>query len=122
MTAASLAGGYGLMATMLTLETTDDGDVVVGLGARWCRQCVGAACQLWRLVEEFPPLRCRVVALFALGNLDFAFALVSFSPWCLGVACGVRRIGLGMRALLGSTVDACSAGGFGRISVFSTLR
>ena len=31
-------------------------------------------------------------ALFAPGNLDFAFALVSFSPSCLGVASGVRRI------------------------------
>ena len=31
-------------------------------------------------MEEFPVLRCCVVALFALGNLDFAFALVSFSP------------------------------------------
>ena len=51
-------------------------------------------------MEEFPFLRCRVVALFALGNLDFAFALVSFSPWCFCVACGVRLIGFGMRALL----------------------
>ena len=73
--------------------TTDDGDVVAGLGARWCRLCVGAACQSWRLMEEFPLPRCRVVALFALGNLDSAFALVSSSPWCMGVACGVRRIG-----------------------------
>ena len=31
-------------------------------------------------------------ALFATGNLDFAFALVSFNPSCLGVASGVRRI------------------------------
>ena len=35
---------------------------------------------------------------------------------CLGVACGVRRI-FGTGALLGSTVDTCSTGGFGRISL-----
>ena len=45
--------------------------------------CLGAACQLWKLLGEFPGLRGRLVALFALGNLDFAFALVSFSP-CSG--------------------------------------
>ena len=44
-------------------------------------------------MEELPIQRCRGVALFALGNQDFAFALVYFSPWCMGVACGVRRIG-----------------------------
>ena len=64
----------------------------VAWSSRWCRLCAGAACQSLRLVEEFPVLRCRVVALFALGNLDFAFALVSFSPWCVGVACGVQRM------------------------------
>ena len=69
---------------------TDDGIVVLGLGGGGEeRLCAGT----WKS--------------------DFAFALVSFSPWCLGVACGVRRIGFGMRALLGST---------GRISVFSALR
>ena len=82
----------------------------------------GAACQSWRLLEEFSLLRCLLVALFAIGNLDFAFALVYFSPWCMGVACGVRRIGFGTRALLGLTVDTCSLRGFGRISSFSTLR
>ena len=66
--------------------------VVVGLGAWWCRLCLGAAGQLWRLLEEFPVLRGRLVALFALGYLDFAFALVSFSLRCLGVAFGVRCI------------------------------
>ena len=47
-----------------------------------------AACQSRRLLEEFPLLRCLLVALFALGNLYFAFALVSFSPsgvWVLPV-------------------------------------
>ena len=61
------------------------------------------------------------VALFALGNLDFAFALVSFSPsgvWVLPV----EYVVFGTRALLDSTVDTCSMGGFGRISAFSALR
>ena len=70
------------MATMSTMATTNDGDVVVGLGAWWCRLCFGAACQLWRPLEEFPVLRGRLVAPF--GYLDFAFALVSFSS-CSGV-------------------------------------
>ena len=49
------------------------------------------------------------VALFALGNLDFAFALVSFSPcpvfgYCLwSTAYGFS----GTLALLGSTVNSC---------------
>ena len=57
------------------------------------------------------------VALFALGNRDF----VSFIPsgvWVLLVECVV----VGTRALLGSTVDTCSMGGFGRISAFSKSR
>ena len=39
--------------------------VVVGVGwgaaalSRWCRLCQGAACQSWRLLEEFPLPRCR---------------------------------------------------------------
>ena len=48
-------------------------------------------------MEEFLVLRCHVVALFALGNLCFAFALVSFSPWCMGVACGVQRVDFSRR-------------------------
>ena len=89
---SSLAGGCGLTATTSILVTTDDGDVVVGLGAWWRRLCVGAAGQPWRLSEEFPLLRGRLVALIALGNLDFAFALVVLIL-VNGVACGVRRIG-----------------------------
>ena len=58
------------------------------------------------------------VALFALGNLDFAFALISFSPsgvWVLPV----EYVVFGTRALLGSTVDSCSTGGFGtNFSIF----
>ena len=64
-----------------------------------------------------------VVALFALGNLDFAFALVSFSPLVFGCCLWSTSYWFfGTRALLGSTVDTCSMGGFGRISSFSTLR
>ena len=51
--------------------------------SRWCRLCL-AACQSWRLLEEFHLLRA-FVALFAPGNLDFAFALLSFSPSCVWV-------------------------------------
>ena len=72
--------------------------------------CLGAAGQLWRLFEKFPVLRGRLVALFALGNLDFAFPLVSFSlcsgEWVLPVEYSVWIFGT--RALLGSTVDTCS--------------
>ena len=82
---ASILAGGGEMSSMSTLATTDD--VVVGLGAWWCRLCLGAACQLWRLLEEFPVLRGRLVALFAFGNLDIAFALVSLcsGEWVLPV-------------------------------------
>ena len=53
--ATNLAGGCE-MATMSTLERTDNGDVVVGLGAWWCRLCVGAreltmVTWLWVLVR-----------------------------------------------------------------------
>ena len=51
------------MASTSTLATTDYGDVVVGLGSWWRKLCLGAAGQLWRLLEEFPVLRgrCRAV-------------------------------------------------------------
>ena len=90
--------------------------VVVGVGwgaaalSCWCRLCHKAACQLWRLLEEFPVLRGRLVALFALGNLDIAFALVSFSSSGVSVLL-VEYVVFGTRALLGSTVDTCSTGG-----------
>ena len=44
----------------------------VAWSSRWCRLCTGAACQSWRLLEEFPVLRCCLVAVFALGNLDIS--------------------------------------------------
>ena len=40
---------------------------VAGAAAGACRLCLGAACQSWRLMEEFPVLRGRLVAQFALG-------------------------------------------------------
>ena len=39
----------------------------VAWSSRWCRLCTGAACQSWRLVEEFPVLCGRLVAQFSLG-------------------------------------------------------
>ena len=74
--------------------------------------------------EESPLPRClprRAVRTWKTGH--FSFALESFRPsgvWVLPV--GVRRIGFfGTRAVLGTTVDTCSTGGFGRISSFSAL-
>ena len=76
----------------------------------------GGACQSWRLLEESPLPRClprRAVRTWKSG-----LRLLFQSFWCLGVACGVRRIGFfGTRALLGSTVDTFSTGGFGQISL-----
>ena len=112
---ASILAGGGEMASTSTLATTDFGDVVVGLGAWWCRLSLGAAGQLWRLLEEFPVLRGRLVALFALGNLDFAFALVSFSFVLVNGCCLWSKYSVwifGTRVLLGSTVDTWSTGGF----------
>ena len=89
-----------------------------GWSGRWCRLCTGAACQPWRLLEEFPLLRClpcRVVRTWKSGLCFRPRIFQSF--WCLGVACGVSRI-FGTRALLGSTVGTFSTGGFGRISHF----
>ena len=63
--------------------------------SRWCRLCAGAVCQSWRLLEEFPLLRClprRAVRTWKTGH--FAFVFVFFSLfWRMGVACGVQRIG-----------------------------
>ena len=105
--------------------------VVVGVG--W-----GAAA-LSRWLPSVPESRLSVMEAF--GRISSSTVLAS-SRWShleiwtslrlpsflsvlvgLGVACSVRRIGFfGTRALLGSTVDTYSTGGFGRISAFSTLR
>ena len=90
------------MASTSTLATTDDGEVVVGLVAWWYRLFLGAACQLWRLLDV------RLVALFALGNLEIAFVfgccLWSTSFWCR------------VRCLVQQWIH--SSGGFGRIQHF----
>ena len=74
-----------------------------------------ALCQPTVALEEFPLLRrfARAVRTWKSGLRLRPRIFQSF--WCLGVACGVRRI-FGTRALLGSTVDTFSTGGFGRIS------
>ena len=86
-------------------------------GASWSAPLVYplAACQSWRLLEEFPLLRSfssrySHLEIWTLPSPSYLSVLR-----CLGVACGVRRI-YGTRALLGSTVDTCSTGGFWRIS------
>ena len=97
MDAVSLAGvslvaQHGVRLLLLVAESQEWCFLVCSSGlpsypvawsSRWCRLCLAAG-QLWRLLEEFPVLRCRLVALFALGNLDFAFTLVSFSPSVFG--------------------------------------
>ena len=104
--------------------------VVVGVGwgaaalSRWCCLCQGAACQSWRLLEEFPHSRrvaARAVRTWKVGLLYLCPRIFLSLFWCMGVACGVRRI-FGTRALLVSTVGTFSTGGFGRISTFSTFR
>ena len=57
-----------------------------------------------------------LAALFAHGNLDIAFTLVSFSLRCLGVALSTLDSG----RVLGSTVDTCFTSGFGEFHIFST--
>ena len=86
-----LAGGYGLMATLLIFVI----DVRTWL---WVLVRGGAGC------ARVPPVSyggfrknflfdVAAVALFALGNLDFAFAFVlSALVRCLGVAWGVQRM------------------------------
>ena len=92
--------------------------MVVGWGAaalsRRCRLCL-ASSPSWRLLEEFPST-CLFVALCALGNLDTAFTLVSFSLRCLGVALSTLYSG----RVLGSTVDTCLREAFGELHIFST--
>ena len=75
---------------MSTLATTDDGDVVVGLGAWWCRLCLGAAGQLWRLLEESPGLRaassrCLHLEIWILLSPSFLSVLVLVNWCCLWV-------------------------------------
>ena len=70
--ATSLAGGCG-MATMSTLETTDNGDVVVGLGAWWADSAWVPPVSYGGFWKNFLFNVACFVALFALGNLDIFF-------------------------------------------------
>ena len=90
-----------------------------GRGGRWlvcgCSQppvLTVPGCQsvmeAFGIISFYVPL----AALFAHGNLDFAFTLVSFSLRCLGVALSTLYSG----RVLGSTVDTCSTRGFWRTS------
>ena len=77
--ASSLAGG-GEMAIMSTLATTDDDDVT----GSWCVVVQTVLGSRWSVMVPFGRISwssCRLVALFALGNLTSTFALVSFSLW-----------------------------------------
>ena len=68
-----------------------------GWSSRWCR-LPGAACQSWRLLEEFPLLRClphRAVCTWKSGLCPRPRIFQSF--WCMGVACGVLCIGFSGR-------------------------
>ena len=80
--------------------------------SRCCRLCL-AACQSWRLLEEFPLLRASAPRYSHLEIWTSSSSSYLSVLWCLGVASGVRRI-FGTRALLGSTVDTCSTGGLWR--------
>ena len=103
--ATCLAGGCGLTATLLIfvidvwtcLWVLVSGGWNAAAHSRWCRLCVGAACQLWRLLEEIP-LRClprRAVCTWKTGLCLCPRIFQSF--WCMGVACGVRRVGFSGR-------------------------
>ena len=76
----------------------------VARSSRWCR--TGAACQPWRLLEEFPLLRACLAVLFALGKLDTSplpsYLSVPSGVWVLLVEYSVWFFGT--RAPLGSTV------------------
>ena len=113
-----LAGG-GEMASTSTLATTDYGDVVVGLGSWWRRLCAGAACQLWRLSEEFPVSRgrCRAVRTWKPG---LRLRLRSFSPCpVFGCCLGSTAYGFsGTLPLIGSTVDTCLREAFVNFQLF----
>ena len=68
------------------------------LGAAAGADCALAACQSWRLLEEFPLLRasrCLHLEIWTLPSPSYLSVLR-----CLGVACEVRRI-FGTHALLG---------------------
>ena len=81
--------------------------------SRWCRLCTGAACQSWRLMEEFPVLRGRLVAQFALGiwciiSVSLYLAVIIPGVWVLlmSTRLGFLEMPFLVGAILGFTVDA----------------
>ena len=83
---------------------------------QWLGAAAGADCAwlpvhhggFWKNFLFYVPF----AALFAPGNLDIAFALVSFSPSVFGCCLWSTFLG----RVLGSTVDTCFTSGFWRIS------
>ena len=70
--------------------------------------------------ERISSSTCLFVALFTLGNLDFAFALVSFSPLVFGCCLWSSSYSGRVRCLVPQWIFLFT-GGFGRIShIFST--
>ena len=90
-----------------------------GWSSCWCRLCL-ATSPSWRLLEEFPLLRAprRAIHTWKSGLCLRPRIFQSFGVWVLPV----EHVVFGTRALLGSTVDTFSTGGFGRLSAFSALR
>ena len=87
----------------------------------WCRLCL-ATSPSWRLLEEFPLLRCvprRAVRTWKSGLCLRPRFVQSFGVWVLPLE--YRRI-FGTRALLGSTVDTCFTGGYWRTSHIFSVR
>ena len=83
----------------------------------WCRLCL-ATSPSWRLLEEFL-FYVPFAALFAPGNLDFAFALVSFSPSVFGCCLWSTSYSGRVLCLVHQwihVVDTCSTRGFWRTS------
>ena len=108
MDAVSLAGvcnvaQHGVRRFLLVAEIQEWCSLVCSPGLPSSHVAfAGAGCarvlrsvSLRKLLEDFLIRVVSLLALFALGNLDCAtFALTSSAlVWCLGVACGVRRIG-----------------------------
>ena len=110
------------MATMSNLATTDGGDVMGlgGGGADCAREPPVSLGGLWKnsLFYVAVSSRCSHLEIWTLPSPLYLSVL---GVWVLPVVYSVLDFS-GTRALLGSIVDTCSTGGFGRISVFSTLR